>query len=1032
MTTTPITLISGQNSIVDGSTYNGSTISTSYSYIVYANNYGDSINFKASTAFNSLYGGSGNDSIVGSSSVGNNLYSGGGNDTLIGGSGDDNLVVNGAGNCLLKDGNGSDNIYVLSAGNDTITVGTGNDLLYVGGASNVTITALGQAVGTYSVGSASYVNADSLFVATGSTANATIVAAWTATAISQNNGTANLITNGYNVNLASAGGTSGWNIVDNGSQSVLTANNAGDTLVGGSLDTLIGGSGADTFMVKSGVETITNLGNGADILIVSAGATANVTLANAWTATMATQDSGTVNLVTNGYNVNIANANSIKSWVITDNGGASLLVGNNYGDIFNGSNHDTLTGGVGVDTFNIRSGSEVITNLSSGGGADILDISSGATVAATLAAAWTATSLSANSGSAVLVTNGYNVNIANAGGSGSWSITDTGHNAVLTANGAGDTLIGGSSDTLVGGVGNDTFVVTTGAQTITNFGKGTDVLNVSVGATANITLAAAWTATAAIQDSGTVNLVTNSYNVNIANANSSVGWHITDNGTNAVLVGNNSGDVFSGGSGDTLTGGTAADTFNIRSGREVVTNLGSGADILSVNSGATVSATVVAAWTATSSTVNNGTAFLVTNGSNVNIASVGGVDGWTITDIGSNAVLTGNSNADTLVGGNGDTLIGGTGNDTFVVNIGSETITNLGGAVDVLNVGIGATVHATATAAWTATSATTDSGSAFIVTNGYNVNIANAGGIKGWTITDAGHNAVLTANAVGDTLIGGSADTLVGGLGNDTFIVGFGVETITNLGKGIDVLEVSSGATANATLAASWTATASTTNSGLVNITDNGYNINLSAVTTDTGGFNIKDSSSVGISLIGSSVGNDTLAAGSGSDTLTASNVGHDTLVAGTGTDVLIGSSNVSVVDKFIFASGEGGLTASTLEQIKNWSAADLITDTSTTLKEISASNATVSISGSTGVATFASGQGTTLASAVTDLTALLNPGAGNAAGDFAIFQVNRVGAEYVLISDGSATGVHDTLIELVGVTVGTAHLASGVLSIHV
>lgn len=90
-------------------------------------------------------------------------------------------------------------------------------------------------------------------------------------------------------------------------------------------------------------------------------------------------------------------------------------------------------------------------------------------------------------------------------------------------------------------------------------------------------------------------------------------------------------------------------------------------------------------------------------------------------------------------------------------------------------------------------------------------------------------------NLSGDT----GANTLSGGIGNDTqtggdgvdrFLVGIGTDRITDLGLGgNDVLVVSSGATANVTLAAAWTATPASSNAGIANLTASGFRVNLSA-----------------------------------------------------------------------------------------------------------------------------------------------------------------------------------------------------------
>ncbi len=72
-------------------------------------------------------------------------------------------------------------------------------------------------------------------------------------------------------------------------------------------DVLTGGAGRDTFVVASGYDTITDFGNGADVLQISAGAGASVTLGEAWTAVAAdVHIDGGVNIYAAGYAVDVS------------------------------------------------------------------------------------------------------------------------------------------------------------------------------------------------------------------------------------------------------------------------------------------------------------------------------------------------------------------------------------------------------------------------------------------------------------------------------------------------------------------------------------------------------------------------------------------------------------------------------------------------------------------------------------------------------------------------------------------------------
>ena len=216
---------------------------------------------------------------------------------------------------------------------------------------------------------------------------------------------------------------------------------------------------------------------------------------------------------------------------------------------------------------------------------------------------------------------------------------------------------------------------------------------------------------------------------------------------------------------------------------------------------------------------------------------------------------------------------------------------------------------------------------------------------------------------------------ITGSSGNDTIV---GADTEDG-GTGTDTLTLS-GTSADLNAA---------TNEQLVNVekitTSAAATITLSS---QTEGFTITGSS--GIDNITGGTGADTLSGGLGSDTIS------DYLKGAVGTgDVIDYTANLTI----------GGI-------------ADAATST------------TASINQSTGVVTFAAGEGLTLADALSDVATSVNTG--NSAGDFAFFQVANTGDYYLFISDGvNDLGANDVVIDLVGVTsISTIDLTGGNLTI--
>lgn len=132
-------------------------------------------------------------------------------------------------------------------------------------------------------------------------------------------------------------------------------------------------------------------------------------------------------------------------------------------------------------------------------------------------------------------------------------------------------------------------------------------------------------------------------------------------------------------------------------------------------------------------------------------------------------------------------------------------------------------------------------------------------------------------------------DSLTGGAGVDTFNVTGGTDTINNLGNGIDIVKVSSGATVSATAVSNWTATAQTSNSGTAQVIASGFSLDVSAAGGTSGWILRNEGNSTVVALTGS-VNNDSILGGSGNDALVGGN-GDDSLAGGDGTNSIDGGA---------------------------------------------------------------------------------------------------------------------------------------------
>lgn len=322
------------------------------------------------------------------------------------------------------------------------------------------------------------------------------------------------ITTGLGFNVTNTGGAT--TITGSGLADTLSGGSGTDSLIGGSgndtlsggggNDTLVGGSGIDLFNITSGTDTITDLGvGGADVLVVSSGATVNVTLGAAWTATASSVNSGTANISTSGIAINLIAITRGAGYIVTNSGGATTITGSGLADfLIGGTGNDSLNGGAGNDLMTGGSGDDVFdweaygrggndTMIGGSGNDQYVVNGTGDVIVENLNGGddliWTSVNyslanianierLSIYGSDAVNITGNALANVLNgndsansiSGGNGADTLDGRDGNDTLVGGSGNDSLIGGSSndslnggegsDTLIGGHGNDSIVLT--------------------------------------------------------------------------------------------------------------------------------------------------------------------------------------------------------------------------------------------------------------------------------------------------------------------------------------------------------------------------------------------------------------------------------------------------------------------------------------------------------------------------------------------------------------------------------------------
>ena len=790
----------------------------------------------------SIAGGSGNDTI----------YAAASGDTVTGGSGNQSLNAAGTADSIVG-GSGTDTLSGFGT-NDTLTAGTSAETLVGGTGATVdfVISSTSDAIQLQSTPGIDTVTSSIAFTLP-TNINMLVLAGTSALQGTANSGSDTLISNAALDTLVGSSGND-YFIVNNASDVITdTSTSAHNTLQTGfsftlptNVNSLIltgtgalvgtGNGGADTLTSNSGVDTLYG-GAGNDIFILN----------NAGDVVQDT--AATTNTVETAYNFTLPT--DVNVLILTGTVALTAAANSGTDSLTSNSGVDTLVGGSGNDTFVVNNSLDVITD--------------------------TATAASNAVQSSVSYTLPTNVN----------SLTLTGTAALIgTANSGTDTLTANTgADTLYGGAGNDTFVVLNSADVIADTSS---------------------TSTNTAKSSVSYTLATN---VNILTLTGSASITGTANAGNDSLTGNSGTDTLTSGAGsdtliagtgvDTLVGGTGNTTFVINAAGDVVED----------------------ATTTSTNIVRSTVSYILPT--NVNALLFTGASALTGTANAGNDTLTSNTGADTLVGEGG--------NDTFVISSASDVIEDTSSTSS--NV-----VESTATYTMP-----TDVNTLILTGSTALQGTGNAGNDS--MVANTGADTLSAGNGT-DTLVssasGGAVDSLVGGTGNDLFIVSYTGDIVTvGATHGADTIDSSASYTASAniaTLVLTGTSNLSGTGNSLAGtITANTGNDTLTAgagVDTLVGGSGndtfvinsgsdvVQDTSSTSTNVISSSAsytlptdvtrliltgtfalagtagsGNDTLTANSGADTLTSGTTGTDSLVGGTGADLFFVNNTSDIVN---------------------------------------------------------------------------------------------------------------------------------------
>jgi Ca2+-binding RTX toxin-like protein len=794
-----------------------------------------------------------------------------------------NLILSPSNSDSVLGGSGQDTV-VAWGNSDTLTAGSGGAEIYAGGTS-ARVTGSATADTLTAIGAA-----DTLIGGAGTetfvVGNTTDIVQVSSSLNSDNILSSVNYSLPTNVSVLTLTGTASLQATGNAGADTLTANSGSDTLTAGSgLATLVGGSGLDTYVVD----------NSADVILPQAGNTVgfldalvNFTMPVGVSAMNlnAAYITGTGN-----SQANYLYANDNDDTLVAGSGNETLVSNAQQGALVGGSSNDYLSStdgytalesGAGVDTLNssyiydtlaINNSSDFISHI---GEYDTVVTSVNYVIPASQSITYSGNPLSWN------LTGSANISATYDAG-GSVIITGNSGNDVLTDASAVDTLVSGAGiDTLIGGTYYNTFQINNAADVIVAPSGSNNTVQsfVSYSLPANVDTL----------------LLTNVGIVGVGNTdNDTMSGHYQD-----TLVAGTGNDSLVAEGTDTIVAGTGADTITDTGyigGDVVVLNTGFGNTQVNERYGAIIefgSGVTPASLAASAVFDVNGQGALAISGASGTVTLNGALSGvyYQFSFVGGSTLTLGqflaqvSTTTSTLAGSSGNLILttasstalaGGSGNDTIDAAGANDTLT--AGAGDQLLYGLGSndSVVGGATADTLGGFGSGDSlvaGSALdTLVGGPEANVvfvvnstadtiamaANAGidtlaSAASFTLPEDVTVLLLTGTAAligtapyqDDTLISNSGvDTLVGGYGNDTFI----------LNNSADVIHDSV--------------------TGYNNVVETGFSYTLPTIINTlvlTGTAALKGVANSGADSLVSNTGADTLVGGAGNDTFVVNN----------------------------------------------------------------------------------------------------------------------------------------------------------------